>query len=49
MKTYNSPMLQVVSIKNDIVTTSDPKYGGMTTATSGNLAPDRFNDWDAGY
>ena len=54
MKTYNSPMLQIVSINNNnVIVTS----GGVTTSsTLGNAftgsdvsyAPDRFN-WDAGY
>ena len=50
-KTYNSPMLQVVSInKSDIIVTSPLSYGGSTDATSGNLGADRFrDDWDAGY
>ena len=50
MKTYNSPMLQVVGIKqNDIIVTS-PGYGGTTNLQSGNLGADRFReDWDAGY
>lgn len=52
-KTYNSPMLQVVSIKkSDVIATSTLGYGGTTDETSGNLAPDRNifgNSWDAGY
>ena len=50
-KKYNSPMLQVVSIKNcDIVCTS-PGYGGSTTAVSGNLAPGQrgIDEWYEGY
>ena len=51
-KKYNTPMLQVVSISSkDIIATSNQNmnvlgdYGsGVTIA-----APDRFNDWDAGY
>lgn len=52
MKTYNSPMLQVVGInKSDIIVTS-PGYGYETTATYGNLAPGQrgvFDPYDAGY
>ena len=54
-KTYNSPMLQVVSIKkSDVIATSAPGYGGTTDETSGNLATDRFtmfgDNWaNAGY
>ena len=58
MKTYNSPMLQFVSIKkNDIVTGSNPDatLGGEFTGTAGDIcAPERFNmfgdSWaNAGY
>ena len=42
MKKYENPMLEVVSIKmNDVIATSAPCYGGVTDATSGNLAPER--------
>ena len=54
MKTYNSPMLQVVSIKNNVIATSgEPQLNG--TYNGGDvLAPDRFNmfgdSWaNAGY
>lgn len=53
MKTYNSPMLQVVSIKkNNIITTStvtiyDTEYNKNNGSI---LGADRFrDDWDAGY
>ena len=53
-KKYNSPMLQIVSIKhNDIVTTSETlgkkgNFGDGEGITLG--AADRFrDDWDAGY
>ena len=58
MKTYKSPMLQVVSIKNnDIVTASDPnvtlsntQYSGLTDG-SGFSAPGQRGvfDWYEGY
>ena len=52
MKTYNSPMLQVVGInRNDIITGSDPKFS-QNAWESGNaiLGADRIrDDWDAGY
>ena len=47
-KTYFSPMLAIVSFKNNDIVTSSPGYGNSTDATSGNLAPDR-DSWDAGY
>ena len=51
-KKYNSPMLQIVSIKrNDIITGSQdaPLSSGSQNNDLG-LAPDRFrDDWDAGY
>ena len=41
-KIYENAMLQVVSIKkSDVIATSDLGYGGVTDATSGNLAPER--------
>ena len=49
MKTYNSPMLQVVSInKKDIMATSlglhnDVGYGSFAPVQRG------LDDWDAGY
>ena len=55
MKKYNSPMLQVVSIKNNVIETS----GGVTTGSSlGNAftgtdvsysAGRRFDDWYEGF
>lgn len=53
-KKYNSPMLQVVSIKNnDIVTASNDALGVHTDEVySGTpLAPGQRGvfDWDAGY
>lgn len=58
MKTYNSPMLQVVGInKNDIVTASDPNvalsntpYTGPSDG-SGFSAPGQrgLDDWYEGY
>ena len=49
-KKYNTPMLQVISIKNnDIVTGSNDALGVHEEVYSGTpLAPDRFR-WDAGY
>jgi hypothetical protein len=49
MKTYNSPMLHVVSIKkSDIIVTSMNVYGEVSTWDA--LAPDRrFESWDEGY
>ena len=52
MKTYNSPMLQVVSIKkNDIVTSSPLNiYNDVTiTESSGILAPDRYYRFGSYY
>ena len=53
MKTYNSPMLQVVSInKNDVIATSETMRFGANNynGTADILAPDRSRDsWDAGY
>ena len=58
MKTYNSPMLQVVGInKNDIVTASDPNVALSNTQYTGSSDGSGFSapgqrgvfDWDAGY
>lgn len=53
MKTYNSPMLNVVSIKrNDIVTASDDINANIKSGTTGSyFAPGQrgLDDWDAGY
>ena len=54
MKTYNSPMLQVVSInKNDVIATSETMSYGLNNynGTADILAPGQrgLNDWDAGY
>ena len=49
MKKYNSPMLNVVSIKaTDIVTASDvnASIGNNVTSTSGILAPGHFRDFE---
>ena len=47
-KEYNSPELQIVrldkNIYTDIIAVSTTVYEGTTI-----LAPDRFDDWDAGY
>ena len=50
-KKYNSPMLQVVSIKkNDIVTASQLNiYDEEITNSSGILAPDRFYRFGSYY
>ena len=51
-KKYNSPMLQIVSIKkSDIVTASLPQDSSETLGTNEILAPGQrgFDDWDAGY
>lgn len=52
-KKYNSPMLQVVSIKNnDIVTASGDPILSATDYSGGTiLAPGQrgLDDWDAGY
>ena len=43
-------MLQIVSIsKTDIIATSNKEAIISNTPTDTYLAPDRFNDWDAGY
>ena len=51
MKTYNSAMLSIVSIKNDIITES---FGLSSTEYDSNKGAildggRRFDDWDAGY
>lgn len=52
-KKYNSPMLQVVSIKNnDIVTASNDALNVNNEVYSGTVfAPGQrgLDDWDAGY
>ena len=53
-KKYNSPMLQVVSIKrNDIIATSgEPQlFGNKFTGSSENVlsAGRRFDEWYEGY
>ena len=55
-KKYNSPMLQVVSIKrSDIIATSGEETMGITsnpfTGTSGDVlsAGRRFDNWYEGY
>ena len=52
-KTYNSPMLQIVSIKrNDIVTSSDPTLtlGGVFEGNANQIeAPDRFYRFNSYY
>ena len=49
-KIYANPMLQVVSIqKNDIITNSPYGKFVQDETTSVQLAPDRFDNWDAGY
>ena len=50
-KKYNTPMLQFVSIKNDIITGSNDVQATISgTPVNSYLAPDRFfEDWDAGY
>ncbi len=51
MKTYNSPMLQVVSInKNDVIATS-MKVANEYNSTWATLAPGEraLDSWDAGY
>jgi len=47
-KNYNSPMLQVVSIKhNDIITDSQTLLFGSGTMDGGAAcAGDRFRDWE---
>ena len=53
MKTYNSPMLQVVSIKNsDVIATSTMSMlGDYNSSTVTIAAPGQrgLDDWDAGY
>ena len=52
-QSYNTPMLQVVSIKrNDIITGSEVNatLGANVTEVGGILGADRFrDDYDAGY
>ena len=53
-KKYNTPMLQVVSIKNNVIATSGEgvttgaSLGNFFTGTDVSYAPDR-NSWDAGF
>ena len=54
MKTYNSPMLQIVGIKkSDIIATSTDTVGMGSGTKATNLADAPgmrgFDDWDAGY
>ena len=53
MKKYANPMLQVVSIKNDIVTASGEETIGIGANYNGSSAVldggRRMDDWDAGY
>ena len=52
MKKYNSPMLNVVSIKeSDIIATSDLGKGAKWQSGDAILAPGQrgLDDWDAGY
>lgn len=53
MKTYNSPMLQVVSIKNNDILTNSPMSmrGNYDSNTVTIAAPGQrgLDDWDAGY
>ncbi len=52
MKKYENPMLQIVSIKNDIVTASGEETIGIGANYSGGAVLDggrRMDDWDAGY
>ena len=52
MKKYANPMLQVVSIKNDIVTASGEEtiaIGLSGSADAAETAGRRMDDWDAGY
>ena len=50
-KIYNTPMLQIVSIKNnDIVCSSPLGYNNAYDGSSTILGADRFHDdYDAGY
>ena len=50
MKTYNSPMLQVVSInKKDIIATSDPALTTTVYTTGSVLAPGQRFDGDEDF
>ena len=52
MKTYNSPMLQVVSIKkSDVIETSTMRMLGNYDSNVTIAAPGQrgLDDWDAGY
>lgn len=50
-KKYNSPMLLVVSIKNNVIETSGPAVDYSSTNNNETLvgAPDRFRDYYEGY
>ena len=53
-KIYNTPILHIVSInKNNVIATSNLPFDLSNGSVLGNEsaigAPDRFNDWDAGY
>jgi len=47
-KTYFIPSMEIVEIHTTQVLTSSPTYGGSTTETSGNLAPE-LNDLEFIY
>ena len=43
-KTYKNPAMQIVKIQTAQIIASSPGYGGTTTETSGNLAPEFIFD-----
>ena len=49
MKKYENPMLQIVSIKKDIVTASIAIGDSYKTGDAVLDGGRRFDDWDAGY
>ncbi len=51
MKTYNSPMLQFVSIKENDIVTGSPILNGTYNGSAEILAPGQrgLDDWYEGY
>ena len=46
-KTYIAPSMEVVKIQTAQLMAGSPGYGGETTETSGNLAPEyEWADWE---
>ncbi|MBQ7671757.1 MAG: hypothetical protein IJS49_01625 [Paludibacteraceae bacterium] len=50
-KIFAQPEMTVVNMKSNIIATSNPKWGGETDKTNGNLAPGMrgLDDYYEGY